>query len=116
MNDIHQLLVRFGQAIVHSTPHLYCSTMTWIPQNTELAAIADTYFPNRIHISDGQDKIWPSQQALWTARMDETVTSVAYSPDGKHIVSGSTDKTLRVWDAHRGILIAFYARVIVLNE
>jgi WD40 repeat protein len=27
------------------------------------------------------------------------VYSVAYSPDGKHIVSGSYDNTVKVWDA-----------------
>ena len=27
------------------------------------------------------------------------VSSVAFSPDGKTIVSGSADKTLKVWDA-----------------
>ena len=29
----------------------------------------------------------------------DTVSSVAFSPDGKSIVSGSADKTLKVWDA-----------------
>ena len=28
-----------------------------------------------------------------------TVSSVAFSPDGKTIVSGSYDETLKVWDA-----------------
>ena len=27
---------------------------------------------------------------------------MAYSPDGKHIVSGSDDKTVKVWDAQTG--------------
>ena len=30
------------------------------------------------------------------------VTSVAFSPDGKRIVSGSQDKTVKVWDAETG--------------
>jgi WD40 repeat protein len=30
------------------------------------------------------------------------VTSIAFSPDGKHIVSGSRDKSVRVWDALTG--------------
>ncbi len=30
------------------------------------------------------------------------VTSVAFSPDGKRIVSGSKDNTVKVWDADKG--------------
>jgi WD40 repeat protein len=30
------------------------------------------------------------------------VKSVAYSPDGRHIISGSDDMTIRIWDAETG--------------
>jgi WD40 repeat protein len=30
------------------------------------------------------------------------VTSLAHSPDGKHIVSGSNDTTVKIWDAQTG--------------
>ena len=32
----------------------------------------------------------------------EAVVSVAFSPNGQHIVSGSSDMTVRVWDAETG--------------
>ena len=35
----------------------------------------------------------------------ETVLSVAYSPDGQHIISGSDDKTIRIWDAETGAAV-----------
>ena len=32
----------------------------------------------------------------------DRVTSVAYSPDGKRLASGSGDKTVKVWDLQTG--------------
>ena len=31
--------------------------------------------------------------------------SVAYSPDGRHIISGSRDRTIRIWDAKTGAIV-----------
>ena len=33
------------------------------------------------------------------------VTSVAFSPDGKTVVSGSNDQTIKVWDAGASALM-----------
>ena len=43
------------------------------------------------------------------------VRSVAYSPDGKHIVSGSEDKTVKIWDSTTGkkVSVVFCHRPIV---
>ncbi len=56
---------------------------------------------------------WDSTLRIWDAELGTQVGgtltghtsgvhSVAYSPDGKHIVSGSYDNTLRIWDAELG--------------
>ena len=44
---------------------------------------------------------WPSTPLEWVGHTG-TVTCMCYSPNGYYIVSGSTDKTLRIWDAETG--------------
>ncbi|MEH1847965.1 MAG: WD40 repeat domain-containing protein [Nostoc sp.] len=35
------------------------------------------------------------------------VNSASFSPDGKHIVTASADKTARVWDIEGKLIVAF---------
>ncbi|KAG8795782.1 hypothetical protein FRC12_009789 [Ceratobasidium sp. 428] len=52
-------------------------------------------------------ELWdiPSGEILWPFdwRHDDFVRSVAYSPDGRMIASGSDDMTIRVWDTTTGV-------------
>jgi WD40 repeat protein len=46
-------------------------------------------------------KVWDAQTGQETLTLkghSGSVTSVSFSPDGKRIVSGSGDDTLKVWD------------------
>jgi len=42
------------------------------------------------------------RKVLQSASRQRYVRSVACSPDGRHITSGSYDKTIRIWDAETG--------------
>jgi WD40 repeat protein len=45
---------------------------------------------------------WRGGHGASQGTYDGGVTSVGFSPDGTHIVSGSWDKTIRIWDARTG--------------
>jgi len=59
--------------------------------HTSLVSSADKLVP-----------IWDGKQPRKKQRYMNTIASVAFSPDGNRIVSGSADKSVRVWDAKTG--------------
>jgi WD40 repeat protein len=83
---------------------------SWIISGGLPGALALAYLPEGRVISVGGDKsikFWDvtNAQLLRTiAGHSDAITSVAFSPDGRHLVSGSADTTVRIWNAVRGEL------------
>ena len=58
--------------------------------------------------SDGTIQLWDAERGEHTKTLKghgDTVRSLAFSPDGKTLVSGSKDDTLRVWDVNAGRML-----------
>jgi WD40 repeat protein/energy-coupling factor transporter ATP-binding protein EcfA2 len=72
--------------------------------------------PERMCIQ-GSARVWEAVTGKEIARMthDSWVRSVAFSRDGKYLVSGSEDKTVRVWEAVTGKEIARMTHEDVVN-
>ncbi|KIN98190.1 hypothetical protein M404DRAFT_158233 [Pisolithus tinctorius Marx 270] len=91
----------FGSVIAHSSSHLYISALPFVPSNTMLSAKLMPKFSGLAKVDKGQPKEWAAaKQAL--QGHTSLVNSVAFSPDGKTIVSGSDDKIVRIWNAGTG--------------
>ena len=98
-------LARDGMKFIHnfcnaptaSTPHLYMSALAFTPQNSVLYRTLKPKFPWIARVAEGHYQDWPAAQILFQGHTD-WVTSVAFSPDGTRILSGSDVNTVRVWD------------------
>ncbi|KAH8108507.1 hypothetical protein DFH11DRAFT_1516610, partial [Phellopilus nigrolimitatus] len=98
--ELLDFLQMFYVPITESTTHLYLSTLPFLPTESKLFKDIKPHFSQTLCLSSGQNKkfgITKNQISVGS-----NVNSVAFSPDGQHIVSGSHNRTVRIWDAKSG--------------
>ena len=95
----------FGIALAKSAPHVYISALPFAPKNSLVYAKYSSLFPHTLLVEHGQLSDWPSSEMV-ISNVGSKVCSIAVSPDGQQIVSGSYDKTVCVWNAMTGEMVA----------
>ncbi|KFY03087.1 hypothetical protein O988_01700 [Pseudogymnoascus sp. VKM F-3808] len=91
----------YNRSVIEQAPlQLYCSALIFAPQKSIIRETFEKCIPNWIERE-------PKVQAHWSAALQtlehlDAVNSVAFSPDGKQVVSGSYDWKVRLWDATTG--------------
>ncbi|KZP29374.1 WD40 repeat-like protein, partial [Athelia psychrophila] len=95
----------FASVITESVPHIYLSCIAFAPRSSILKQRYSSVVPKTLVVHIGLQAEWPPcQQVIVTG--ESVVFSVAFSPNGQCIASGSADGTIRVWDAEYGALTA----------
>jgi WD40 repeat protein len=88
-----------------SAPHIYISALPFAPTCSLVSTHYSTSFSRTLRVDRGQLSHWPSSE-MAISNFGVIARSVAFSPDGQHIVSGSDDRTIRVWNAMTGEMAA----------
>ncbi|KAF8712430.1 hypothetical protein AX14_013105 [Amanita brunnescens Koide BX004] len=107
--ELQQLLYdgqRFAQHFANTIKEhpllIYAAALPFTPTNT---SIFKKFYHNGLpKVVCGVGQTW-SPELIQLQGHDAEVSSIALSPDGSKIISGSEDKTIRVWDAGTGVEI-----------
>ncbi|KAG8993437.1 hypothetical protein FRB94_010802 [Tulasnella sp. JGI-2019a] len=96
LQDLKSFVSEFEIPISTSSPHIYYSALPFTPSDTSLSRVYG-------HLAEGGPK--PRRGCLQQWSQLRAQSSLAWSPDGRRIVSGSWDGTLRLWDPATGTLV-----------
>ncbi|KAF8729839.1 hypothetical protein AX14_005937 [Amanita brunnescens Koide BX004] len=98
--DGHRFAQYFANTIKEHPLLIYRTALPFTPTNTSIFKIF--YRSGLPKVVCGVGKMW-SPELMQLQGHDGSVNSVAFSPDGTKITSGSDDKTIRVWDVSTGV-------------
>ena len=84
-----------GKVLLRWCPHARYVTRLAVSPDGQWVLSYGNYLAAETSLATGEPRVtWP--------RHNEAVQAVAFLPDGRHVVSGSSDAALRVWDAKSG--------------
>ncbi|TDL18727.1 WD40 repeat-like protein, partial [Rickenella mellea] len=96
-----KFLAVFGGPISQSVPHIYMSALPFAPSESKISKQFLHKFQGVLSLYTEKAPHWPAIQCVFEGHTG--VNSVAFSQDGRRIVSGSEDNTIRVWDVETGV-------------
>ncbi|EMD37025.1 hypothetical protein CERSUDRAFT_124016 [Gelatoporia subvermispora B] len=101
LRDANEFIVSCHEAIEASVPHIYLSGLPCISSDSKIAKIYWPKFHNTA-VFHARGIGLERNTLLHIRGHTEPVRSVAVSPNGARIASGSCDHTIRVWDGRTG--------------
>ncbi|KAJ7154878.1 WD40-repeat-containing domain protein [Mycena crocata] len=104
LQDALKFVTAFAPLMSQSAPHIYISALPFAPRMSSLRRNFAPYFPHTVRFDGPLGGGWSTVLKILQGHTDY-VECVAFSADGKQIISGAWDRTVRVWDAETGAAV-----------
>ncbi|KAL4912441.1 hypothetical protein BDW62DRAFT_206493 [Aspergillus aurantiobrunneus] len=104
LQDAARFIVKYVQIINNAPLQVYCSGLVFSPTDSIIRRTFDCQRPCWIAVLPQVEKSWSAELQTLEGH-SHWVQSVAFSPDGQKIVSGSSDETIKLWDAQTGLAL-----------
>ncbi|GLB41989.1 hypothetical protein LshimejAT787_1100040 [Lyophyllum shimeji] len=100
IDDAQQFLQMNFEVIQRNCFEVYQSALVWIPKESLIRKVYATYIHQVPKVILGLSSSWGPPSLVM--QIGFPVLSVAFSPDGGHVVVGSMDKTAQIWSIATG--------------
>jgi WD40 repeat protein len=98
----------FYPAISVASLQLHHHVIPFLPIESRLSQVYGLHLQPGIDVKEGRAQMWIPCLHVLEGHTDRC-NSVAFSPDGGRLVSGSDDYTIRLWDVQTGALLQIMA-------
>jgi len=100
LRDAHAFVTSSREAIERSAPHIYISTLPFAAKYSLIYKYFAHLCTGIISAETFGIDYHRSRLVMTLSGHQGSVNSIVYSPDGLLLASGSSDGTVRIWDAH----------------
>ncbi|KAK3346917.1 hypothetical protein B0T25DRAFT_290788 [Lasiosphaeria hispida] len=101
IEDVYRFIL-LNQWLIEQAPlQTYISALLFTPANSIIRRIFAKEEPGWVLTKPVVEQVWSRCLQAFEGHSG-SAQSVAFSPDGNQIVSGSSDRTIRIWDAKSG--------------